>query len=155
MPGLSDRLSLARIGRAAREIDPRFRGSPQFAAEPLSGELGVRVVVKVETVNPVGSFKGRGAEFFLAEQYALIASGAGILVLLLVLPEGLGGGLYRLRDLALRRIATRRGLVVPSLLADRRGADVEPDELPVATGLLAGDDTSEADEADRAPVGVA
>lgn len=67
MSALSERLSLARIERAAREIDPRFRSTPQFAAESLSEELGVRTVVKVETVNPVGSFKGRGADFFLGE----------------------------------------------------------------------------------------
>ena len=51
-------------------------------------------------------------------------------MLLLVLPEGLGGGLYRIRDLVLRRIADRRGLVVPSLLADRRTYDT-PEDVPV------------------------
>jgi branched-chain amino acid transport system permease protein len=86
----------------------------------------------------LGALYIRSAEFFLAEQYALIASGAGILVLLLVLPEGLGGGLYRIRDMALRRVATRRGLVVPSLLADRRTPEEAEEEVsPVAIGLLA------------------
>lgn len=41
-------------------IDPVFLGSPQFAVDGLSAELGRDVLVKVETLNPIGSFKGRG-----------------------------------------------------------------------------------------------
>jgi threonine dehydratase len=37
-----------------------FRDSPQFISETLSAAAGVPVVVKVESVNPIGSFKGRG-----------------------------------------------------------------------------------------------
>src|SRR5262249_28732898 len=47
-------------------------------------------------------------------------SGAGILILLMFLPEGLGGLVYSIRDGLLRRVAKRRNLVVPSLLADVR-----------------------------------
>jgi threonine dehydratase len=54
-------LSLARIAAAAGVIDPVFLRTPQFLDERLSGALGREVVVKVETVNPIGSFKGRGA----------------------------------------------------------------------------------------------
>jgi threonine dehydratase len=57
------RLSLNRIAVAAAVIDPVFLNSPQFLAESLEPHLGCRVVVKVETVNPIRSFKGRGAEF--------------------------------------------------------------------------------------------
>ena len=47
--------------RAARErIDPVFLGSPQYLHGGLSARLGVPVIVKVETVNPIRSFKGRG-----------------------------------------------------------------------------------------------
>ena len=47
--------------RAARdEIDPAFLHSPQFVHDGLSARLGVPVIVKVETVNPIRSFKGRG-----------------------------------------------------------------------------------------------
>jgi threonine dehydratase len=47
--------------RAARDrIDPAFLGSPQYVHEGLSSRLGVPVIVKVETVNPIRSFKGRG-----------------------------------------------------------------------------------------------
>jgi len=47
--------------RAAHDGLPRvFRDSAQYANEGLSTELGVPVIVKVETVNPIRSFKGRG-----------------------------------------------------------------------------------------------
>lgn len=47
--------------RAAHASLPTvFRDTPQFVHEGLSARLGVPVVVKVETVNPIGSFKGRG-----------------------------------------------------------------------------------------------
>jgi threonine dehydratase len=48
--------------RAAHEtIDPAFISSPQFVHDGLSARLGVPVIVKVETVNPIRSFKGRGS----------------------------------------------------------------------------------------------
>jgi threonine dehydratase len=53
-------LSLERIEAAAEEIDPVFLDTPQFVDERLSAELGREVLVKVETLNPIGSFKGRG-----------------------------------------------------------------------------------------------
>lgn len=49
-----------RIEAAAAEIPVVFRRTPQFVDERLSLELGRTVVVKVETLNPIGSFKGRG-----------------------------------------------------------------------------------------------
>jgi threonine dehydratase len=58
-------LSLERIERAAREINPVFQDSPQFFDEELCQALGNRVLVKVETANPLRSFKGRGADFFV------------------------------------------------------------------------------------------
>ena len=60
------RLSVGRIQQAAEVIDPVFLNSPQFRAEPLEKQLGCRAVVKVETLNPIRSFKGRGAEYFAA-----------------------------------------------------------------------------------------
>ena len=48
------------IRAAAEAIDPVFIATPQFVHDGLSERLGVPVVVKVETVNPIRSFKGRG-----------------------------------------------------------------------------------------------
>jgi threonine dehydratase len=41
-------------------IHPAFRASPQYEHEGLAARAGVPVVVKVETVNPIRAFKGRG-----------------------------------------------------------------------------------------------
>jgi len=60
------RLSLERIAEAATLIDSVFLNSPQYRAEPLDAHLHCRVVVKVETINPIRSFKGRGAEYLVA-----------------------------------------------------------------------------------------
>ncbi len=53
----------ARIERAAAAIDPVFTHTPQYACEPLGDRLGCAVVLKVETVNPIRSFKGRGTDW--------------------------------------------------------------------------------------------
>lgn len=63
---MAHRLSLARIEQALGVIDPVFTNTPQFLSDTLSAELGARVVVKVETANPIRCFKGRGADFFAA-----------------------------------------------------------------------------------------
>jgi len=60
------RISLERIARAADLIDPVFLNTPQFRAEALEPVLGCRLLVKVETANPIRSFKGRGAELLCA-----------------------------------------------------------------------------------------
>ena len=58
-------LDLDSIARAAREIDPVFRSTPQFEADALGRRIDARVLLKVETANPIRSFKGRGTDFFL------------------------------------------------------------------------------------------
>ena len=51
---------------AARTIDRSFVHTPQFAADRLCARLGFDMVLKVETVNPIRSFKGRGTDFLLS-----------------------------------------------------------------------------------------
>lgn len=58
-------LQPARIADAARTIDPVFLHSPQYVDEQLCAALGYDVMVKVETLNPIGSFKGRGADLLV------------------------------------------------------------------------------------------
>jgi threonine dehydratase len=65
-PTETHRLSLDRIAEAATVIDPVFLESPQFRPESLEEQLGCRLVVKVETVNPIRCFKGRGTEYLTA-----------------------------------------------------------------------------------------
>ncbi|MFL6144025.1 MAG: threonine/serine dehydratase [Labedaea sp.] len=60
-------LSLERIELAARTIDPVFRNSPQYLDQQLCAALGRRVLIKVETANPLRSFKGRGTGFLIGQ----------------------------------------------------------------------------------------
>lgn len=78
LPGMqiidaSHRLSLERIELAATVIDPLFGNTPQYDCPPLSQALGAALTLKVETMNPLRSFKGRGADFFAHEHAALLA----------------------------------------------------------------------------------
>ncbi|OXM42355.1 pyridoxal-5'-phosphate-dependent protein subunit beta [Amycolatopsis alba DSM 44262] len=59
-------LQLDHVAEAAKVIDPVFLDSPQYEDGQLNDRLGRRVLVKVETLNPLRSFKGRGADYFAA-----------------------------------------------------------------------------------------
>lgn len=63
-------------------IDPVFLGTPLYRCEALEPGLGCAVSVKLETANPVRSFKGRGTEVvasLLAERgpRAVVCASAG------------------------------------------------------------------------------
>ena len=69
-PQPGHRLRLDNILRAATLIDPVFRNTPQFDCEPLGAVLGCRLTLKLETANPIRSFKGRGAGYLVASRAA-------------------------------------------------------------------------------------
>jgi threonine dehydratase len=56
------RLDTARIQAARRVIDPIFLDTPLYRCEALEPNLGCIVSIKLETANPVRSFKARGTE---------------------------------------------------------------------------------------------
>lgn len=77
---LSLSLSGERIAQAYSIIDPQFRDTPQFEASVLGESFGCQVIVKAETLNPIRSFKARGAQFFvsgLAGRPRLVCSSSG------------------------------------------------------------------------------
>ncbi|GAA3739731.1 threonine ammonia-lyase [Salinactinospora qingdaonensis] len=77
---LNTSLSLDRIEAAAHLIDPVFRATPQIIDESLSRSLNREIILKVETLNPIRSFKGRGADFWLhdsAERRMVICASTG------------------------------------------------------------------------------
>ena len=90
----------------------------------------------------LGAIVLQGGQWFLPAEWQILVSGAGVLLILIVLPGGLSDGVFRIRDHLLRRVALRHRLLVPSLLADRApppGAvvsdtghpdDVDPDVAP-------------------------
>jgi threonine dehydratase len=67
------RLDLDRIRSAHRLIDPVFLDTPMYRCEALGQVLGCTVGIKLETANPVRSFKGRGTEVVAS----LLASDGG------------------------------------------------------------------------------
>jgi ABC-type branched-subunit amino acid transport system ATPase component/ABC-type branched-subunit amino acid transport system permease subunit len=99
------------------------------------------VVFSMAVIGGLGSISGVLMGVGLIEvlsyaypKYQLVFTGFGLLIILLFLPGGLADGVQRIRDKALRFIALRRGLVVPSLVADKR---VEPSEhAPEESALL-------------------
>ena len=58
-------LSVGNIREAGRVIDPVFLHTPQFFDPALSRRVGTDTLVKVEILNPVRSFKGRGADYYM------------------------------------------------------------------------------------------
>ncbi|WP_049565215.1 threonine ammonia-lyase [Streptomyces sp. SBT349] len=76
------RLDTARILAARRVIDPIFLDTPLYRCEALEPGLGCTVSIKLETANPVRSFKARGTEVvasLLADQgpRAAVCASAG------------------------------------------------------------------------------
>jgi ABC-type branched-subunit amino acid transport system ATPase component/ABC-type branched-subunit amino acid transport system permease subunit len=82
----------------------------------IPADLSITVFVMV-VIGGLGSITGavlgavyvQAAQYFLPEGLRFVAMGAGLIVLLMVLPDGLGGLLFRLRDLALAGIEVRQG----------------------------------------------
>lgn len=130
------RLSLARIEEAARTVDPVFLGSPQYRVERHAVDLGCELVVKVETVNPIRSFKGRGADFFVRgvdRSQRLVCASAGNFGQAMAYAcrtRGMPLVVYASVNANMAKVAAMRGL----------GADVR----------LAGDDFDAAKDAARA-----
>lgn len=78
----------------------------------------------------LGSLYLEGAQWWLpGPQWQGLASALGVLLVLMIIPGGIGDVVYRVRDAALRWVAQRRGLIVPSLLVD-----VRPPETPSGAG---------------------
>ncbi|MFI5054456.1 MAG: ATP-binding cassette domain-containing protein, partial [Acidimicrobiia bacterium] len=86
------------------------------------------VVFAMVVIGGLGSIPGallgalfvRGVTWWLPVDWQILATGAGMLVVLLVFRGGLGAAFADLRDAGLRRVAARRQIVVPSLVADMR-----------------------------------
>jgi branched-chain amino acid transport system permease protein len=118
-------------------------------AEPFAPQRSLELFTMV-VIGGLGSLPGallgatyvHSVDFFLPAEWQFLATGVGLLLVLLLFPSGFGGVLADLRDGALRKIATRRGMVVPSLLADVR-VEEPADEAPAETVLVAAGELAE------------
>jgi threonine dehydratase len=61
-------IAVERIAAAARAIDPVFLDTPLLRGTALDAALGAALSLKVETLTPIRSFKGRGTEYFVHER---------------------------------------------------------------------------------------
>ncbi len=75
-------------------------------------------------------------------KYQLVFTGVGLLLVLLFLPGGLAAGVQGVRDRLLKVIAVRRGILVPSLVADKRVelVDHAPEEASLLEHALSEED---------------
>ena len=98
----------------------------------------------------LGALALLGSRWFLEPEWQFLASGIGVLLVLLLAPAGLAGLVYQARDRCLRLIAIGRGLRVPGFGAGDDGADDAAglpgaDGAPSAAAVSAGGDAPGAD----------
>jgi branched-chain amino acid transport system permease protein len=98
----------------------------------------------------LGALYLQGGDWFLPADFHLLSTAAGVLLVLLLVPGGFSGLIYRGRDLWLRRVARRHGVVSPSLLADTRQLEAEV-ESAFEASAEAPDTVLAAPEPERAP----
>ncbi len=73
-----------------------------------------------------------GSFWWLEGNWRLLATGGGVLLVLLILPGGLAGGVYQLRDAVLTRLAVQRGVAAPGFTEDRLAGPVGGSDGEVA-----------------------
>jgi hypothetical protein len=83
-------------------------------------------------------FTARTLSQVLSGELRLAVGGVAMLWVLSAFPGGLGQLMYGLRDRVLRRVAERRGILVPSLVADKREQEEEQhaDQSAMLEGAL-------------------
>lgn len=66
---------------ASKAIDPLFLDSPLIEQQTANTALGLRLFAKVETLNPIRSFKGRGTDWWMqndpAGDHPVVSASAG------------------------------------------------------------------------------
>ncbi len=100
--------------------------SNSISGNPFSPEASLRVF-SIAVIGGLGSIPGAiigtiyvfSLQYYMLPEYRFLATGFGLLAILLILPGGLGAGFAEARDAGLRWVAKRRQILVPSLVADR------------------------------------
>lgn len=111
--------------------------------EPFENLIVFTMVIIGGVTTPAGAVIGalylQGSAWFLPTEWQFFASGFGVLVVLMILPGGIGGLLYRLRDRWLAHVAARHHVDAPGFVPDTSAAVeqaaqelVEEADTPVA-----------------------
>ncbi|SFJ80494.1 threonine dehydratase [Bosea sp. OK403] len=118
------RLDLQRIRHARQAISRVFRDTPQFLSATLGDLLGCELVIKLETANPIGCFKGRGTEVAMSR----LASSSGPMAAICASAGNLGQALAysgRARGIAVSVIAGKGANAAKVERIRRLGGTVE------------------------------
>lgn len=111
--------------------------------QPFQSLIVFTMVIIGGVTTPIGAVLGalyvQGTYWFLPTEWQFVASGVGVLGILLVLPGGLGGLVYRLRDRWLAVVAARHHIEAPGLAtsAPEPPSDIDPEEIPLAEEPMA------------------
>jgi branched-chain amino acid transport system permease protein len=93
------------------------------------------MVIVGGVASPAGAVLGAlyflGTQWFLPIEWQALASGIGVLLILLIIPDGFGGLLYRLRDRWLARVARKHAVEPPEPETDALEAEAEQIVVPV------------------------
>lgn len=116
----------------------------------FSAEVSITIFI-IAVIGGLGSIAGPliGGVYYgiltvggTSQVVQLLATGGGGLMLLLFLPGGIGQLVFSMRDGLLRRLAERRGILVPSLVADVAIDHRPRPRAPIAPKRRAGGGTS-------------
>ena len=116
-----------------------LRGIPFSGFDPEQSLVVFTMVIIGGAASLPGALLGaiyvQGAAYFLSGPAQLLATGAGLLILVLFFPGGLGQLVFALRDRWLARVATRNGVTVPAL---RDQPDLAPQPAAASTAAADG-----------------
>ncbi|MEY2451074.1 MAG: hypothetical protein QOD92_648 [Acidimicrobiaceae bacterium] len=111
--------------------------------QPFQSLIVFTMVIIGGVTVPLGAVLGalyvQGTQWFLPTEWQFVASGIGVLGILLLLPGGLGGLVYRIRDRWLAYVASRHHIDAPGLAttAQEPPPDIDPEDIPLAEEQLA------------------
>jgi branched-chain amino acid transport system permease protein len=102
--------------------------------QPFQSLIVFTMVIIGGVTTPAGAVLGalylQGLAWFLPTEWQFVASGIGVLLILLILPGGLGGLIYRLRDRWLGVVAARHRIEAPGLAPVVSEPEPEPVSVP-------------------------
>ncbi len=128
-------LSGALAGLAGCLWAHQIQGLDPDPLAPFQNLLILTYVIIGGVTTPLGAIIGAaywiGLGNLLPVRWQILASGLGVLIVLLVLPSGIGGLFYRLRDRWLARVARQHDIVAPGLATTGPEAPLGSPESPV------------------------
>ncbi len=148
-------LSVDRIAEAARVTHRAFARTPQVRLESLSSSLGLEVTAKVETINPIGCFKGRGVDWWVRcrqpkQVVCATAGNLGQAVGFVCREQGREAHLFVQRGANPRKLAAmaRFGAVIHEVGRDFDAAKAEAENYATQQGIAFLDDATDIEVAE-------